>query len=73
MYWQTHVSCALPRAIEMLDRDLDHFELVSMMRMMHRLRVAMCAMHLLCGLCDQLLNFEPLLGTFCGLAKQPGC
>ena len=57
----------------MLDRDLDHFELVSMMRMMHQLGVEMCVMHLLCGLCDQFLNFELLLGALCGLAKQPGC
>ena len=57
----------------MLDRDLDHLGLMSMMRMMHQLRVAMCVMHLLCGLCDQLLNFELLLGALCGLAKQPGC
>ena len=51
----------------MPDRDLDHFGLMSMMRMMHQLRVAMCVMHLLCGLCDLLLNFGLLLGTLCGL------
>ena len=34
-----------------------------MMRMMHQLRVAMCVMHLLGGLCDLLLNFGLLLDT----------
>ena len=37
-----------------------------MMRMMHQLRVAMCVMHLLGGLCDLLLNFGLLLGTRTG-------
>ena len=36
---------------------------MSMMRMMHQLRVAMCVMHLLGGFCDLLLNFGLLLGT----------
>ena len=47
----------------MPDRDLDHLGLMSMMRMMHQLRVAMCVMHLLGGFCDLLLNFGLLLGT----------
>ena len=48
--------------IEMLDRDLDHLELVSMMRMMHQLRVAMCVMRLLRRYCKLFLNVA-LLGT----------
>ena len=35
--------------IEMPHRDLDHLGFMSVMRMMHLLRVAMCVMHLLSG------------------------